>query len=326
MRTQRGSLSFFILRQIWIHMNKKIYDKPPLSLEDQAVLLLKRGLKGVSKEELVEKLSRINYYRLRGYTYPYQDNSLAGSPFLQNSKWVCIWNDYVFDSKLVNLVTGALGHIEVAIRSQLALEMSLEYGSRWYLDPKLCHNNQCFKENLKELREHWGRSREVFKKHYEEDYDNSYLPPAWMIFETTTFGIVSKIYSNISNNIPAKIRIAEYFGFKKASVKVLVSWLQHLNLVRNICAHYSRLFSRSFIVRPMIPTTKPKKWVSSIPAQDRIYVSICIITHFLDICAPEFDFRRKLRDVMSMARKAQLPSMGFPVNWEEEMLFKEKDR
>ena len=302
-------------------MSRKTYNKPPLSLEDQALLLLGRGLKGVSKEELVEKLSRINYYRLRGYTYPYQDNSLAGSPFLQNSKWEYIWNDYVFDSKLVNLITGALGHIEVAIRSQLALEMSLEYGSRWYSDPKLCHDDQCFKENLKELREHWGRSREIFKKHYEEDYDNSSLPPAWMIFETTTFGIVSKVYSNISNNIPAKIRIAEYFGFKKASVKVLVSWLQHLNLVRNICAHYSRLFSRSFIVRPMIPTTKPEKWVSVIPAQDRIYISICIITHFLDICAPEFDFRKKLKDLMNMARKTQLPSMGFPVNWEEEALF-----
>jgi len=34
-----------------------------------------------------------------------------------------------------------------------------------------------------------------------------------------------------------------------------------------------------------------------------------------------FDFRRKLHDVMSMSRKAQLPSMGFPVNWEEEALF-----
>ena len=45
------------------------------------------------------------------------------------------------------------------------------------------------------------------------------------------------------------------------------------------------------------------------------------ITHFLDICAPEFDFRKKLKDLMNMARKTQLPSMGFPVNWEEEELF-----
>ena len=319
MRTQRGSLSFSYPQTV--DMNKKPYVKPPLSLEDQALLLMNRGLKGISKEELVKILSHISYYRLRGYTYPYQNNSEPGSPFLQNSKWEYIWNDYVFDSKLTNLITEALGHIEVAIRTQLALEMSLEYGSRWYADPALCHNKRCFEENLKELQEHWERSREVFKTHYEKEYDNSYLPPAWMILETTTFGTLSKVYSNISNNISAKIRIAEYFGFRKASVKVLASWLQHLNLVRNICAHYSRLFSRSFIVRPMLPTTKPKKWVSSIPAQDRIYVSICIITCFLDICAPEFDFRKKLRVVMNMARKTQFPSMGFPINWEKESLF-----
>ena len=98
--------------------------------------------------------------------------------------------------------------------------------------------------------------------------------------------------------------------------------MQHLNLVRNICAHYSRLFSRSFIVRPMLPTSKPERWVRNIPVQDRIYVSICIITYFLDICAPHFDFRKQLKEVMNMCRQSQLPSMGFPTNWKDEDLFR----
>ncbi len=304
-------------------MSKKQYNKPPLPLEKQAQLLLDRGLKGITKKELEKVLANVNYYRLRGYTYPYQNNMLENTPFLQNSKWEFIWNDYVFDSKLRRLITEALGHIEVALRTQLELEMSLAHGSRWYTDASLSYSEEIFEKNLEELNGHWNRSREIFKEHYETEYDNSLPPPAWMIFETTTFGTVSKIYSNLRKDIPAKTKISNYFGFTKSSTKVFISWMQHLNLVRNICAHYSRLFSRSFIVRPMLPTSKPAKWISQIPAQDRIYISICIITYFLDICAPDFDFRKELKEVMSMCRPVQLPSMGFPSDWKEQPLFKE---
>ena len=92
-------------------MSKKQYNKPPLSLEKQAQLLFDRGLKGITKEELEKVLANVNYYRLRGYTYPYQNNTLENTPFYPNSKWDFIWNDYVFDSKLRNLITESLGHI-----------------------------------------------------------------------------------------------------------------------------------------------------------------------------------------------------------------------
>ena len=117
---------------------------------------------------------------------------------------------------------------------------------------------------------HWNRSREIFKKHYDGKYDNTLRPPAWMIFETTTFGTVSKFFSNLKADLPARNEIVCFFGFKKSSAKILVSWLQHLNLVRNICAHHSRLFSRSFVIKPMIPMRQPEKWVNQWPAHDRV--------------------------------------------------------
>lgn len=298
-----------------------LYNKPPQTLEKLADLLLNRGLQGISREELVANLSRIGYYRLRGYTYPYQDNSLEESPFLYDACWMNIQNDYIFDSKLRNLVVEALGFIEIAARSQLAYQLSIEYGSRWYENQSLCHDEKIFNENLVELRKHWCCSREVFKQHYESKYDATQAPPAWMIFETTTFGTVSKIFSNLNNNVRPKAEIAKFFGFNKSSIKVLTSWFQHLNLVRNICAHYSRLFTRSFIVRPMIPSNKPKKWVESIPSQDRVYFSICIIITLLDVCAPDYDFRSKLKLIMEMVRPEQLPSLGFPADWREQRLF-----
>lgn len=142
-----------------------------------------------------------------------------------------------------------------------------------------------------------------------------------MIFETTTFGTVSKFFSNLRVDLEAKNEIVNFFGFSKPSAKILVSWLQHLNLVRNICAHHSRLFSRSFVIKPMIPMRQPAKWVKAWPSQDRLFPSVCIITYLLDICAPDYDFREKIKTVISKFRTTQLPSMGFPEDWDKEPLF-----
>ncbi|MBR5411700.1 MAG: Abi family protein [Fibrobacter sp.] len=128
-------------------MTPIFYNKRPLTLEKQAELLLDRGLQGISREKLVEILSRVGYYRLRGYTYPYQDNSLNGSPFLNDACWANIRSDYIFDSKLRNLVVEALGYIEIAVRSQLAYHLSIAYGCRWYEDQSICHDKRLFNEN-----------------------------------------------------------------------------------------------------------------------------------------------------------------------------------
>ena len=64
------------------------YAKPALNLEQQADLLLNRGLKDISKEALITKLSSVNYYRLRGYTYAYQDNTVVKYSVLAEAKQI----------------------------------------------------------------------------------------------------------------------------------------------------------------------------------------------------------------------------------------------
>lgn len=316
MRTQQG---YFFLKGESLKIQ---YNKPPLTTEQQADLLLSRGLNGISKEDLTVKLKSINYYRLRGYTYPYQNNSITETPFLPDNDWKNIWNDYVMDSRLRSLLFESISHIEIAIRTELEYEMSLKFGSRWYGESEYFYDKTKHSSDFDELQKDWNRSHEDFKNHYEEKYDPLLYPPAWMIFETATFGVVSKFYSNIDSVVPEKAKIAEFFGFSKSSVKILVSWIHHLNTVRNICAHHSRLYSRVNIIKPVFPKKINGAWVSSWPKDDRIYASVCIIKKLLDICAPELDFVGQLKPIINMARKEQLPSMGFPENWESEPLFK----
>ncbi len=297
------------------------YAKPALNIEQQADLLLNRGLKDISKEALITKLSSVNYYRLRGYTYAYQDNTVDSTPFLRNSSWNYIWNDYVMDSRLRSLIFESISHIEIALRTQIELVMSLSYGPNWYTDSRYFFNSDFFNKNFKELEKCWERSEEKFKKHYETKYIETELPPSWMIFETSTFGLTSKYYESIDNNYSEKAQIAGFFGFGKSQVFIFISWLKHLTTVRNVCAHHSRLYSRANINRPVFPKKLKGSWVSSWPNDDRVYTSVCIIKKLLDYCMPEYDFVGKLKPIIKMARKEQLPSMGFPVDWESEPLF-----
>ena len=57
------------------------YDKLPLAIPGQIVKLKERGLRFENDIKAQNYLFNISYYRLRAYTYPFQDNSQDSQPF-----------------------------------------------------------------------------------------------------------------------------------------------------------------------------------------------------------------------------------------------------
>lgn len=57
------------------------YNKPFISFYDQVQALKSKGLDIGNEQESEACLSNISYYRLRAYTYPFQDNADANHPF-----------------------------------------------------------------------------------------------------------------------------------------------------------------------------------------------------------------------------------------------------
>ena len=300
---------------------KHAYTKPPLPLDAQADLLLGRGLQGIAKPDLMAVLSRVSYYRWRGYTYPYQDNALPATPFFTGTLWSWIQADYEFDRDLRALVFDAIERVEVSLRTQLVLQVSLDHGARWYADSSLFFSRAAWLRDIADLNADWERSKEVFVEHHKNTYNDNDPPPAWKILETTSLGILSRYFSNLDLAEPCKKRIAEFWGFSRASTKVLVSWFHHLNLVRNICAHHGRLFSRILKVTPIFPTGNSTLWVDSWPNHNRIYASLCIVAKLLRSASPEVSIDERLRSLITRLRPGQLPSLGFPENWESQPLF-----
>src|SRR4030066_957983 len=107
------------------------YTKPALSFEQQAKLLLDRGLIAPNKEVLVKRLSTVNYYRLSAYWYIFKktDPVSGNEYFAPGTTFEMIWRRYTFDRELRLLVMRAIEHVEVAIlRTQLVEYFTLLHG------------------------------------------------------------------------------------------------------------------------------------------------------------------------------------------------------
>ena len=112
------------------------YSKTPISVEEQIVKLENRALLFSETTLAAHYLHNISYYRLRAFTYPFQDNQDpdADHSFLRDD---IDFNDiidlYVFDRRLRNLVFNELEKIEVAVRTRLSLVYSVSnQNAMWY--------------------------------------------------------------------------------------------------------------------------------------------------------------------------------------------------
>lgn len=162
---------FSILEKPWNYLSYRSqmkFRKIPVSITDQITLLKSRGL--VFHDEALAQvfLSTISYYRLRAYTYPFQDNANPDHPFIKPVSFEEIIDLYKFDDKLRLLVFNALGQIEIAMRTQIIYHFALGYGSHWHLRPELYRNPMWFANHLDSLQKEIDRSNEAFIEHYKE--------------------------------------------------------------------------------------------------------------------------------------------------------------
>lgn len=103
----------------------------------------------------------------------------------------------------------------------------------------------------------------------------------------------------------------------------MVSWLHTITYVRNICAHHSRLWNKTFGITPMMPrrTTFPFVTLSTKGTQ-HVYFVLCMIQYLLNIINPSNTFRNKINVLLEEYPNIDIVAMGFPENWKEQLLWK----
>ncbi len=296
------------------------FEKPPLSFEEQAALLLSRGLVA-DPLELVDTLHHVNYYRLSGYLYPFREPDETYRP---GTTLDTVWRRYTFDRRLRLMVLDAIERVEVAVRTQLVYEHVHRYGPFGYTDPdnlpKL--DSQRHRLFLTRVGDETARSKEVFVKHFKAKYgdQHTYLP-LWMVSEIIPYGVLFTLFSGVEPDI--KRAISRAYAIPD---KVLSSWLGVLNMVRNICAHHGRLWNRELGVKPLIPNpNKHPQWhcPHTIP-NSRVFAVLTILKYLIGITAPKSHWPDRVRELLDEYKDIPRRPMGFIENMDESPLWKKQ--
>lgn len=108
--------------------------------------------------------------------------------------------------------------------------------------------------------------------------------------------------------------VAARFGVHHS---VFESWLLALNVVRNFCAHHSRLWNRVLGVKPKIPNRRhDDRWHAPVPIRnDRVFGILTIAAACLRRIAPQSDWPMRMRDLLEAFPGIPLEAMGVPPDW-----------
>lgn len=295
------------------------YSKPSLSIADQIEKLKQRGLNISNEQKTAHYLSNISYYRLRAYTYPFQDNSNPNHPFKKEISFEDIIELYVFDRRLRLLVFNAIEKIEIALRTKIIYEFSLNHGSHWHEDANMYRNNYYFNKNINSLYEEVDRSSETFIVHYKNFYSIPAYPPAWMSLEVISMGLLSKLFGNLKKG-PEKKKVAKEFGLPNPMI--LESWMHAFAGLRNICAHHSRLWNRRFTIVPKIPYNTDNTFIQNTKIYDnKLYAQLCCINYITRNISPGSNFVPDLKKLLETCDLVDCKEMGFPESWKEEVIW-----
>lgn len=295
------------------------YNKQPISIADQISTLKNRGLMFNNDQAAIESLKIISYFRLANYWKPMESDKL-NHIFKPNSKFENVLSLYNFDKELRTIIFSAIQSIEIALRTKIIQIVSSSYGAFWFTNKSLFSKVTIFSKCLSNIEEELKRSKEDFLIEHFARYDNPPYPPAWKTLEVSSFGTLSKLYCNLTDN-NLKKQIARELGLPQHLY--LESWIKSLSVLRNCIAHHARIWNRKYPWKPQIPKKLQRPWIYDITiSHEKLYAQLCCIVYLLNAIDPNNDFKQSLKALLSKYPIVDISAMGFPKLWYNEALWK----
>lgn len=232
------------------------YPKQILTITQQVQSYIDAGMLITSHADVEKALKSIGFYRLRGYSFHLYDNSTKN--YVPGTKFEDVLKLYQFDQELSVLIFSMISKIEVALRVRL-VEALLIYGDALILqDSSIFKEKKMYWQNISTIASEIARSNDVFIKHNFEKHEGEV--PLWAVVEVLSFGTLSKIIKNLKTGAGSAYSIlaANYrYTSKKGNLvnpsqKMFASWVQGVAVLRNMCAHNSRIYNRTIHTTPEI--------------------------------------------------------------------------
>ena len=215
---------------------------------------------------------------------------------------------YLFNANFRQLTFAQIEKIEVNLRSRLSNYFSTKYGVLGYLDGSNFADLKYHEKFLQEIeREVNNNRRAPYIKNFQENYTDGQIP-FYALVEVFSFGTLSKFLKNMKPE--DKTALAKQYGIPYT---FLESWIESLSYVRNVCAHYGRLYNAKLTKTPRLFKKYRKQNIGSI----RVFGILCCMKELL----PGDEHWKEYVNALSLLFKkyphVDISTMGFPENWYE---------
>ena len=130
-----------------------------------------------------------------------------------------------------------MDEIEQIIKTNISYYLAHAIGSLGYKESKHFRNKKEHDKFIHKFDKAISHNKKLlFVKHHIDNYDSEF--PIWVAIELFTMGMLEVFYKNL--NTPHQKEIAKTFG---VSINIFKSWLSCIVYLRNLSAHYMRLYN-----------------------------------------------------------------------------------
>lgn len=278
----------------------------PMTIDEQVENLRRIGLI-VENEEYAKKiLNDISYFRLiKAYSLNLKSRN---GKYADNVRFEQLVELYLFNANFRQIIFPEIEKIEINVRCRIANYFAEQYGVLGYLEADNFVNTTYHQVFIEDIEEEIRRnSKAPFVKNFRENYEGGNLP-IYALVEIFSFGTLSKFYKNMKN--PDKKIIASSFG---VGYTYFESWLESISYVRNICAHYGRLYNAKLSKTPILYKEYSEVGIGN----NRIFGVLLCLKQLLKNDSHWNIFVDKIGMLFEKYELVDIKTMGFPENWKE---------
>lgn len=286
------------------------YKKLPKTFNEQVKLIRDRGLVIGSESRVKIYLKHISYYHLSAYFKSFQ----KGDKFNDGVTFEDVIRLYEFDKKLRLLLFDVLERIEKAFKCSVVYNLSIKYNNPfWYADKKIYLNEHRFNECVSPILDSIKVSREVSVKHFYKKYKKTEFPPSWIALEVVTFGGCVKLCKQLNRS--EQNLFSRSFGLDRL---FFLNWMHGLSMIRNICAHHSRLWNKNILKVKCNHREYSQLFVEDKESIMKLYNWLVVMKIMMEKINPKSDWINKLKLLIN-EYNIPISSMGFPKNWKDKI-------
>jgi abortive infection bacteriophage resistance protein len=284
--------------------------QPSMNINEQIENLKNKGLIIEDEEKAKSFLNDVSYFRLiKAYSLGLK---IKNENYDEGIRFEDIVGRYLFNANLRQIVLVQIEKIEVNLRCKLSNYFCDKYGVLGYEDinnfavtPEIY--KPFYTDMLKELSRN---AKSPFVVNFRKNYVDGKIP-LYALVELFSFGTLSKFYKNMKNE--DKKAVAAMYG---VGYTYFGSWIESIAFVRNVCAHYGRIYNIKFPKAPKLYKRYSEKGVKNY----RLFATLLTLKHLLPNDKQWLNFVDNIELLFEKYASVKLHYIDFPQNWKNYLI------